>query len=149
MFSHTHRYSAHKLSRQYHSVVIYFCRYTFKQHNKSHEGEKCFKCDLCPYASTSARHLESHMLVHTEQKPYQCDQCDQVRRNAGEEDLRNVGEEMKDDDRERKRRDGRRKRKEIRGGGAVLEIQGKEGGVGDEKDEGGTMGKKKEGFVIL
>ncbi|KRT79336.1 zinc finger protein, partial [Oryctes borbonicus] len=42
-----------------------------------HEGEKCFKCELCPYASISARHLESHMLIHTDQKPYQCDQCDQ------------------------------------------------------------------------
>lgn len=32
---------------------------------------------MCPYASTSARHLESHMLIHTDQKPYQCDHCDQ------------------------------------------------------------------------
>lgn len=63
--------------------IIFLFRYTFKQHNKSHEGEKCFKCELCPYASTSARHLESHMLVHTEQKPYQCDQCDQVPLTVG------------------------------------------------------------------
>lgn len=49
----------------------------FQLHNKSHEGEKCYKCDLCPYASISARHLESHMLIHTDQKPYQCDHCDQ------------------------------------------------------------------------
>lgn len=47
-------------------------------HTKTHEGEKCYKCDLCPYASISARHLESHMLVHTDQKPYQCKQCDQA-----------------------------------------------------------------------
>ena len=46
-------------------------------HKKTHEGEKCFKCDLCPYSSISQRHLESHMLIHTDQKPYQCDQCDQ------------------------------------------------------------------------
>jgi uncharacterized C2H2 Zn-finger protein len=46
-------------------------------HSKTHEGEKCFKCDLCAYASISQRHLESHMLIHTDQKPYQCDQCDQ------------------------------------------------------------------------
>jgi transcriptional repressor CTCF len=53
--------------------------HVFQQvHNKTHEGEKCFKCDLCPYASISQRHLESHMLIHTDQKPYQCDQCDQV-----------------------------------------------------------------------
>merc|ERR1712222_268891 len=25
----------------------------------------------------SERHLESHMLIHTDQKPFQCDQCDQ------------------------------------------------------------------------
>jgi len=28
-------------------------RYTLKIHKKSHEGEKCFKCDLCPYSSIS------------------------------------------------------------------------------------------------
>ena len=26
-------------------------RYTLKVHKKTHEGEKCFKCDLCPYSS--------------------------------------------------------------------------------------------------
>jgi len=54
--------------------VLYF-RYSYKLHSKTHEGEKCYKCDLCPYASISARHLESHMLIHTDQKPYQCDHC--------------------------------------------------------------------------
>lgn len=52
-------------------------RYTFKVHNKTHDGEKCWKCDYCPYASVSGRHLESHMLVHTDQKPYHCEHCDQ------------------------------------------------------------------------
>lgn len=51
--------------------------FIFQLHNKTHEGEKCYKCDLCPYASISARHLESHMLIHTDQKPYACEQCDQ------------------------------------------------------------------------
>lgn len=50
----------------------------FQLHLKTHDGEKCFKCDLCPYASISARHLESHLLIHTDQKPFQCDQCDQA-----------------------------------------------------------------------
>ena len=83
-------------------------RYTLKVHKKTHEGEKCFKCDLCPYSrlvyfktefshtssqincfclpfiliiifffSISQRHLESHMLIHTDQKPFQCDACEQ------------------------------------------------------------------------
>ena len=30
-------------------------RYTLKVHKKTHEGEKCFKCDLCPYSSISQR----------------------------------------------------------------------------------------------
>ncbi|RZF44236.1 hypothetical protein LSTR_LSTR003876 [Laodelphax striatellus] len=52
-------------------------RYSYKVHSKSHECEKCWRCELCPYASVSQRHLESHMLILTDQKPYQCNQCDQ------------------------------------------------------------------------
>lgn len=59
------------------SRLTIVCKLPQQLHNKTHEGEKCFKCDLCPYASISARHLESHMLIHTDQKPFQCDQCDQ------------------------------------------------------------------------
>ena len=29
------------------------------------------------YTKFFQRHLESHMLVHTDSKPFQCDQCDQ------------------------------------------------------------------------
>lgn len=54
-----------------------FVSRNFQLHSKTHEGEKCYKCDICPYASISARHLESHMLIHTDQKPFLCDQCDQ------------------------------------------------------------------------
>lgn len=50
----------------------------FKVHCKSHEGEKCYKCELCPYASMSQRHLETHMLIHTDEKPFHCKLCDQV-----------------------------------------------------------------------
>lgn len=53
-------------------------RYTYKLHAKTHEGEKCYKCDVCPYASISARHLESHLLIHTDQKPFVCAHCDQA-----------------------------------------------------------------------
>ena len=51
-------------------------RYTYKIHLKTHEGEKCFKCELCPYAALSQRHLESHILTHTGEKPFQCDECE-------------------------------------------------------------------------
>lgn len=62
-------------NKLYFLIHRYYCRYSYKLHSKTHEGEKCYKCDLCPYASISARHLESHMLIHTDQKPYQCDHC--------------------------------------------------------------------------
>ena len=51
-------------------------RHTLKVHKKTHQGEKCFKCDLCPYSSAFHRSLESHMLIHTDQKPFECDECD-------------------------------------------------------------------------
>lgn len=53
-------------------------RYNYKVHSKTHEGEKCFKCDLCPYASISQRHLDSHLLIHTDQKPFECKICYQT-----------------------------------------------------------------------
>ena len=56
-------------------------RYNFKLHMKSHEGEKCFKCDLCDYAGVSYRHLEAHLLTHSGDKPYECDQCDMAFRH--------------------------------------------------------------------
>lgn len=49
-------------------------RYSFKLHMKTHEGEKCYKCDYCEYKAMNARHLESHILVHTEEKPFACPQ---------------------------------------------------------------------------
>jgi len=51
-------------------------RYTMLVHKKSHKGQS-FICDLCQYSSNQKSHLDSHMLIHTDQKPFQCDQCDQ------------------------------------------------------------------------
>ncbi|XP_069113256.1 transcriptional repressor CTCF-like isoform X2 [Argopecten irradians] len=53
-------------------------RYTYKLHMKSHEGEKCFKCEQCDYAAQSIRHLESHILTHTGEKPFECKECGQT-----------------------------------------------------------------------
>ncbi|CRK92778.1 CLUMA_CG006267, isoform A [Clunio marinus] len=53
-------------------------RYSYKIHAKTHDGEKCYRCELCAYASISARHLESHMLIHTDQKPFSCQYCEQT-----------------------------------------------------------------------
>ncbi|KAH8380508.1 hypothetical protein KR009_011150 [Drosophila setifemur] len=53
-------------------------RYQYKLHVKSHEGEKCYRCNLCTYASVTKRHLDSHMLIHLDEKPFQCDLCPQA-----------------------------------------------------------------------
>ncbi|XP_046808560.1 transcriptional repressor CTCFL [Lucilia cuprina] len=50
-------------------------RYSYKMHLKTHEGEKCFRCDYCPYASISERHLESHLHIHLDKKPFICEIC--------------------------------------------------------------------------
>ncbi|XP_037933708.1 transcriptional repressor CTCFL-like [Teleopsis dalmanni] len=50
-------------------------RYSYKQHIKSHEGEKCFICQYCPYRSVTMKQLNTHMLIHTDEKPFSCDQC--------------------------------------------------------------------------
>lgn len=53
-------------------------RYSLKQHLKTHEGEKCYKCEFCSYSAANPRHLESHILVHTNEKPFQCEFCSQT-----------------------------------------------------------------------
>lgn len=50
-------------------------RYHFKVHMKTHEGEKCFKCNLCDYAALTPRHLQVHQMTHSGEKPFKCDEC--------------------------------------------------------------------------
>uniref|UniRef100_A0A914X380 C2H2-type domain-containing protein n=1 Tax=Plectus sambesii TaxID=2011161 RepID=A0A914X380_9BILA len=47
-------------------------RYSFRLHWKSHQGQKCFRCPHCPYQSAAQRHLEQHMMVHSDVKPFEC-----------------------------------------------------------------------------
>ena len=65
-----------RLAKNYHDTACCTNRYHFKLHWKTHEGEKCFKCDECDYAACSQRHLESHILTHSGEKPFECDECD-------------------------------------------------------------------------
>ena len=45
-------------------------------HKNSHK-EQSFRCYICQYSSNQKCHLESHIMVLTDQNPFQCDQCDQ------------------------------------------------------------------------
>lgn len=46
--------------------------------NKKRKSQFVFNCSckLCPYASITQRHLDSHMLIHTDEKPFVCEICE-------------------------------------------------------------------------
>lgn len=48
--------------------------HAMKRHMKLH-GEKIHKCELCSKAFTIKRYLNEHMLTHTKEQPFVCDDC--------------------------------------------------------------------------
>ena len=38
-------------------------------------GEKSYKCSQCDYTCTRVANLHTHMLTHTEERAFNCDQC--------------------------------------------------------------------------
>ncbi|CDW54443.1 zf-C2H2 and zf-C2H2 4 and zf-H2C2 2 domain contai ning protein [Trichuris trichiura] len=51
-------------------------RYSFKVHQKQHDGERCFPCGQCQYSASSQRHLDAHMSTHYDARPFKCTECD-------------------------------------------------------------------------
>ena len=48
-----------------------------------HSGEKPYKCDLCDNSATQSGTLTKHILTHTGAKPYKCDICDHSTTTSG------------------------------------------------------------------
>ena len=44
--------------------------------NKSVEGKKPYKCEVCGKGFTQSGHLKIHIRAHTEPKPFKCELCD-------------------------------------------------------------------------
>uniref|UniRef100_A0A8D8M5H6 Protein hunchback n=2 Tax=Cacopsylla melanoneura TaxID=428564 RepID=A0A8D8M5H6_9HEMI len=41
-----------------------------------HTEERPYQCELCDYTCKQSGNLKAHMVVHTEERPYQCEICE-------------------------------------------------------------------------
>ena len=45
-------------------------------HKRIHTNEKPYQCEQCEYKSTDSSHLSRHKRIHTGEKPFQCNHCE-------------------------------------------------------------------------
>ena len=55
-------------------------------------NEKPYECDVCDEAFRQLGHLKIHMRIHTNERPYECDVCDKAFRDSStlKRHMRNV-----------------------------------------------------------
>ncbi|XP_059168933.1 zinc finger protein 236-like [Physella acuta] len=54
---------------------VFSDRYSYKQHVRGHDIDKCFKCDECDFIANTERSFDAHAAIHSNGKKYECDTC--------------------------------------------------------------------------
>ena len=42
---------------------------------RTHDGDRCFKCEECDFIANTERALDQHAGIHTGDKKFECDLC--------------------------------------------------------------------------